>query len=76
VIKIPYSKKAKYYHNRQQDLDDFVKGSLRTVPLHHSGYKGDKYKEWNKKGSGAKAIVGKKKKTKKWATQSILIPKK
>lgn len=75
MIPIPYSKKANYKHKRQQHPDKFKKGSLRTVDFHKVPYRGKKYKKYHKKGSGAKAIRGKKKKTKKWATQSILIPK-
>ncbi|MFW9973170.1 MAG: hypothetical protein ACFFDF_23505, partial [Candidatus Odinarchaeota archaeon] len=57
----------------------FKKDSYRTVPLHHTDYKGKKFKKYKKKDSGAKAIVGKKKKAKnkkKWNIQSILVPKK
>jgi len=53
-----------------------VKSSFRTVPLHHTKYRGKKYRKWKRKGSGAKAVVGKKKRSGKWGIQSILIPKK
>jgi len=53
----------KYKRWRQKDPKLFIKNSFRTVPLDHTEYKG------KKKG---KAVVGKLKKTKKWATQSIL----
>ena len=53
----------RYKRWRQKDTKLFIKTSFRTVPLDHTEYKG------KKKG---KAVVGKLKKTKKWATQSIL----
>lgn len=56
-------KTRKYKRWRQKSPDLFIKSSFRTVPLSHTNYKG------KKKG---KAIVGKLKKIKKWATQSIL----
>lgn len=56
-------KKRRYKRWRQKNPGDFVKSSFRTVPLSHTDYKG------KKKG---KAVVGKLKKTKKWAIQSIL----
>ena len=52
-----------YRRWRQKAPSLFIKSSFRTVPLSHTEYKG------KKKG---KAIVGKLKKTKKWAIQSIL----
>ncbi len=55
--------KKQYKRHRQKDPKLFIKNSFRTVPLSHTKYKG------KKKG---KAVVGKLKKTKKWATQSIL----
>lgn len=74
---MPYSKNAKYKHNRQLSPDKFVKSSLRTVPLSHTQYRGKKFAQ-----PGAKAITGilkppfrKKGKfgvRKKWAIQSIL----
>jgi len=73
---MPYSRKAKYYHKRQKSPKKFVRTSFKTVPFHHTKYSGKKYKKWHRKGSGAKAVVGKLKKSGKWGTQSILIPKK
>jgi len=76
---MPSSKKAKYYHKRQQQPDKFEKNTFKTVPFHHTNYAGKKYKKFHKKDSGVMAIVGKKKKRKKkgrWSIQSILIPKK
>ena len=59
-----YPKTTKMYKRwRQKAPSLFIKNSFRTVPLSHTEYKG------KKKG---KAIVGKLKKTKKWAIQSIL----
>lgn len=66
---MPY-KNAKYKHNRQLPPSKFIKGSFETVPLTHTFYSGTKFAV-----KGAKAVVGKLKKTKKWAIQSILIPK-
>jgi len=79
---MPYSKKAKYRHNRQKPPGRFLKSTLKTVPLSHTEYKGKKFRK-----PGAKAIVGKLKpqfrkpvkrggKPRKWGIQSILIPKK
>jgi len=73
---MPYSRKAKYHHKRQKSPKLYRRGSFKTVPFHHAEYSGKKYKRWHRKGSGAKAVVGKLKKSGKWSTQSILIPKK
>lgn len=73
---MPYSRKALYKHLRQKNPKMFQKKSFRTVPLNHSNYKGKKFSNYNRKGTKAKAIVGKLKSNKKWSTQSILIPKK
>lgn len=54
---------SKYKRQRLKEPVLFVKSSFRTVPLSHTTYRG------KKKG---KAIVGKLKKTGKWAMQSIL----
>ncbi len=56
-------KTTKYKRWRQKAPGLFIKTSFRTVPLSHTEYKG------KKKG---KAVVGKLKRTKKWAIQSIL----
>lgn len=69
---MPYSESARYEHHRQKNPYDFQKKSFRIVPLSHTKYRGKKFK--GKK--GAKAVVGKKKKSGKWSIQSILIPKK
>ena len=53
----------KYRRHRKKDPSLFIKSSFRTVPLTHTDYRG-KLK--------GKAIIGKLKKTKKWAIQSIL----
>lgn len=76
MIIIPNSKKARYFHKRQQQPDQFIGNTFRTVPLSHTDYSGEKYKKWKKKDSGAKAVVARKKKSKKFGIQSILIPKK
>jgi hypothetical protein len=70
-----HSKKPKFLHKRQKNPKLFEKGTFETVPLNHAGYSGEKYKKWNERDSGAKAIVGKLKKSNKWSIQSILIPK-
>ena len=49
---------------RQEDPEKFIQKSFRNVPLSHTDYKG--------KTKGHKAIVGKLKKTAKWALQSVL----
>jgi hypothetical protein len=78
---MPYSKDAKFKHNRQKPPKRFIKSTLRTVPLSHTDYGGKKFKK-----QGAKAIVGALKpqfrkprkrggKPRKYAIQSILIPK-
>jgi hypothetical protein len=78
---MPYSKDAKYKHNRQKPPKRFIKSTLRTVPLSHTDYGGKKFDK-----PGAKAIVGALKpsfrkpkkrggKPRKYAIQSILIPK-
>lgn len=73
---MPYSKKSRFLHKRQQQPDKFIGNTFRTVSLSHTNYSGGKYKKWKKPGSGAKAVVARKKKSKKWGIQSILIPKK
>lgn len=72
---MPYGRRARYYHERQRHPSDFVESTFRTVPLSHTGYRGRKFAKWKRKGSGAKAIVGKLRKSGKWGVQSILIPK-
>ena len=49
---------------RRRAPGDFVQKSFRNVPLSHTDYKGSI--------KGQRAIVGKLKKTRKWAIQSIL----
>lgn len=68
---MPYSKKAKFYHNRQLQPDLFDKKTFTTVPLSHTKYKGKKYKGIK----GALAVIGRDKFTRKLKIQSILIPK-
>ena len=67
---MPYSRKAKYYHHRQRHPNEFIKGSFRNVPISHTKYRGKKFKK-----KGARAIIGKLKKNKKWVVQSYLVPK-
>lgn len=72
---MPYSKKAKFYHHRQKSPRLFDKKTFKNVPLNHTSYRGEKYSKWMYSGTPARAIVGRLKKSKKWSTQSILIPK-
>jgi hypothetical protein len=65
---MPYSKKAKYEHHRKKPPSKFIKSSFRNVPISHVSHR-KKYPR------GTRAIVGKLK-SGKYATQSILIPKK
>lgn len=58
-------KSTKYIHHRRRKPTEFVKTSFRTVPISHVPTR----KRWKK---GSKAVVGKLRKTGKWATQSIL----
>ena len=69
---MPYGRKAEYYHFRQFNPKRLIKKSFRNVPLSHTKYRGKKYKV-----KGARALVGKLKKTGKSHPypQSILILK-
>ena len=72
---MPYSKKAKFTHHRQRKPSLFVKGTLRTITIKRVKDQGlYSGKKFNKK--GVKAVVGKLKKSKKYAVQSFLVPKK
>jgi len=60
-----YPRKTKnWLRYRQEEPQKFIQTSFRNVPLNHTNYKGNI--------KGQRAIVGKLKKTKKWAIQSIL----
>jgi len=60
-----YPRKTKnWLRYRQEEPKKFIQTSFRNVPLNHTNYKGNI--------KGQRAIVGKLKKTKKWAIQSIL----
>ena len=65
-----HSSKSEYDRHRQHSPKKFQKGSFKTVPLSHTDYSRKKFKK-----KGAKAIVGKKKKSGEWDIQSILIPR-
>ena len=54
---------SEYKRFSRKEVKEFIKNSFRTVPLSHTKYRG------KKKG---KAIVGKLKKTSKWAIKTIL----
>jgi len=74
---LPYSKRAGYFHKRQKKPDLFIDGTFYTLDAYRGRdmYRGEKYKFWLSKGSGAKIVVAKLKLTNKYAIQSILIPK-
>jgi len=72
---MPYSKKAKYYHHRQNNTRKYRKSTFKIVPLNHTHYNGKKFKKYNKSRTLARAIVGTLKTGKKGSIQSILIPK-
>jgi len=65
---MPYSKKAKYIHYRRKQPDEFINTSFRDVPISH-------VKHTKKYPAGTRAVVGKLKATGKYATQTILVPK-
>lgn len=67
---MPFSSKAKYRHIERLPLKRFIEDSIKTVPISHTNYKGKMFDV-----KGAEARVGKLKKTGKWATMTILIPK-
>ncbi len=71
---MPYSKKAKYTHHRQRNPGLFIKGTLRTISVKRARaqglYSGRKFNK-----PTAKAIVGKLRRTKKYAVQSFLLKK-
>ncbi len=60
-----YPRKTKnWIRYRQKSPGLFIEESFRNIPLSHTNYKG--------KIKGERAIVGKLKKTGKWALQSVL----
>ena len=65
---MPYSKSAKYTHQRRRPPDDIDPDTWATVPISHTKAR----KTYPK---GTLAVVGKHKKTGNWVIQSILIPK-
>jgi len=67
---MPYSRKARYYHNRRAHPREFDKKTFRNVPASHVKSLRKKYPR------GTRVIVGKRKKTGRWGVQSVLIPKK
>jgi len=67
--------KSKYtIHDHTTHTED-IEEILEPVPLSETKYKGKKFEEWNKIGSGALAIIGKSKKNNKIRIIKILIPK-
>lgn len=64
-----------YIRYRQIEPELMQEKSFRNVPLHHARYQGKEFQKWNKRGSGARAIVGKLKSNKQNVIQSILIPR-
>ena len=67
--------KSKYSIHDHTTHKNYVEKDLHIIPLHGTNYKGKKYKEWNKKGSGALAIVSKSTKSSNILIIKILIPK-
>ena len=67
--------KSKYTVHGHTTLTESIEEIFMVVPLYKTKYKGKKFKEWNKKGSGALAIVAKLKKSDRMAIIKILIPK-
>ena len=67
---MPYKRYAGYYHHRRHDPDLFDKKTFRTIPIANSSYKGTRFLV-----PGAKAIIAKHIKSKKYRIQSILEPK-
>lgn len=68
--------KANYHHYRQESPSEFKNNTFQTVPLNHTSYKGKKFQSWNKSGTGAKAVIARRKSNGEFGIQSILIPKK
>jgi len=76
----------KYHHKRQRKPEEFIKNGMETskgkkanfltVPLYKAPYSGKKYSPYKKRGSGAKARIGKHRKSGKTLVQVILLPKK
>ena len=69
------SYRSKYSIRDHTTHKNYVKEDLHIISLHKTNYKGKKYKEWNKKGSGALAIISKSIKSGKILIIKILIPK-
>lgn len=67
--------KSKYSVHDHTTHKNYVKEDLCVVPLCETKYKGKKYKEWNKEGSGALAIISKSIKSGNILIIKILIPK-
>jgi len=72
VLNYDKSKYTIYNHTTHKNR---VENGLKIVPLHETKYNGEKHKEWNKKGSGALAIIGKSTKSDRMLIIKILIPK-
>ena len=70
---MPYTSKSKYKHHRQLSPKLFERGTMKTVPLSHTKYRGKKFKKKN-----VKAVIGRLKGCNKycWVIQSVLVPKK
>lgn len=74
VIILEYDK-SKYLIHGHTTHKDSVKGILQIVPLYQTNYRGKKFDKWNRKGSGALAIVSKSTKSNKMRIIKVLIPK-
>ena len=67
------SKYVVYGHTASKEcVENF---SCYAVPLYQTNYKGKKFAKWNKKGSGALALIGRSKIFYKEVIIKILIPK-
>ena len=70
------SYRSKYFIRDHTTHKNYIEEDLHIISLHKTNYKGKKYKEWNKEGSGALAIISKSIKSGNILIIKILIPKK
>lgn len=64
-----YSRNAMYFHLRLRDPRSFRQDSFRTVPVHHTNYRG----KWRR--NGVLAIVGRNAYTGQGEVQALRVPK-
>ena len=67
--------KSKYTIHDHTTHKNYVEEEFQVVPLYETKYRGKKYQKWNKKCSGALAIISKSTKSNKMLIIKILIPK-